>query len=126
METAETVFKFKNNPKDFSQLPKYLTKAFDEVLMFLVKTALPHHKIGLTISFNNFYGCRPIGIHYTAVSGLKSSAITDLLGSVAQSNSNFLITDLLTVTSTILKIPYGKGRLNISRANFKDNLKLKI
>ncbi|XP_055388005.1 uncharacterized protein LOC129616406 [Condylostylus longicornis] len=107
--TKEITFKFKDFDDEKESLFDHLNKCFKKLIMIVTQGRDKQDLIGLKIAIPSMENTKPIGLSFRKIETLDSNSILDLFSSVSQSNTNYMITDLLKISATIVQVPSGKG-----------------
>ncbi|XP_055389326.1 uncharacterized protein LOC129618545 [Condylostylus longicornis] len=111
--TKEITFKFKDFDDEKESLFDHLNKCFKKIIMIVTQGRDKQDLIGLKIAIPSMENTKPIGLSFRKIETLDSNSILDLFSSVSQSNTNYMVTDLLEISATIVQVPSGKGRRSI-------------
>ncbi|XP_055388262.1 uncharacterized protein LOC129616653 [Condylostylus longicornis] len=98
----------------------HLNKCFKKLIMIVTQGRDKQDLIGLKIAIPSMENTKPIGLSFRKIETLDSNSILDLFSSVSQSNTNYMITDLLEIFATIVQVPSGKGSI-VDKGKTNDN-----
>lgn len=126
MESIEFELTFKEstfNEESESILPfeKY-HRCFEELLNYIRNelSAQPRDHVGIKFNIPSLTEVVPFGLRFLELREISAEMIADLLLSVQQSNSVFLVTDWLEIVVTVIHNLNIAGRVHISRLQLDD------